>query len=299
MTTLENLLSAFGIRGSHYRNGVMSSEQVLGYAVTDHRGRIEMPAYAVMVESATSGGFWYSLNEPVGTVQSWLSLTAAAPADVNQRLFATSQLVYTDGVYGALTVQIANDSQDVVCAGVGRCVRVSRTSDALANIKTATAPQADELIPFGGEPTSLPSAIDSELDGRQILSAISQGRIASGPLCELLCATATLADTGVRLIVSPQPWMANPLGAIQGGVVAAIISQACSFAGQLYAEPGQQYALVDFTASFWRSPQVDVGEITVTAVLEKLGRRIGTVSATMTGPDDVPLARAVADIQYG
>ena len=299
MATLENLLAAFGIRSSHYRDGVMSSEQVLGYAVTDHRGRIEMPAYAVMVESATSGGFWYSFNAPVGTVQSWLSLTAAAPVDVNQRLFATAQLVHGDGVYGALTVQITNDRENVVCAGVGRCVRVSRTSDALTGIKTATAPQADELIPFACEPTSLPPPIDPGLDGRQILSAISQGRIASGPLCELLCATVVLADNGVRLMVSPQPWMANPLGAIQGGVVAAIISQACSFAGQLYAGSGQQYALVDFTASFWRSPQVDIGEITVTAVLEKLGRRIGTVSATMTGPDDVPLARAVADIQYG
>jgi hypothetical protein len=44
---------------------------------------------------------------------------------------------------------------------------------------------------------------------------------------------------------------------------------------------------------------VDIGEITVTTMLDKLGRRIGTVSATMTGSDDAPLARAVADIQYG
>ena len=179
MTMVANLLSAFGIRSFGYRDGGMSSEQILEHAITDHRGRIEMSAYAVMVESVTSGAFWYSFNAPVGTVQSWLSLTAAAPA------------------------------------------------------------------------------------------------------------------------VSPRPWMANPLGAMQGGVVAAIISQACSFAGHLYAGPGQKYALGDLTASFWRSPPVDIGEIAVTTMLDKLGRRIGTVSATMTGPDDVPLARAVADIQHG
>ncbi|HZE16082.1 MAG TPA: PaaI family thioesterase [Mycobacterium sp.] len=103
----------------------------------------------------------------------------------------------------------------------------------------------------------------------------------------------------LRHTITDRPWMANPLGAMQGGVVAAIISQACSFAGQLSAGPGQQYALVDLTASFWRSPPVDIGEITVTTMLDKLGRRIGTASATMTGPDDVPLAHAVADIQYG
>jgi acyl-coenzyme A thioesterase PaaI-like protein len=298
MTTIENLLSAFGISGSHYRNGIMSSQQILGHAVTDHRGRIELPAYAVMVESVTSGGFWYSFDEPVGTVQSWLSLTAAAPADLNQQLFATSQLVYRDDVHGALTVQITDDSQDVVSAGVGRCVRVSRTSDALASIRTATAPDVDELIPAACQPVPLPAPIDPELDGKRILAAISHSRIAAGPLCELLCATTILTDTGIQLVVSPKPWMANPLGAIQGGVVTAIISQACSFAGQLYAGPGQQYALVDLTASFWRSPPVDIGQITVTTMLDKLGRRIGTVSAAMTGPDDVPLARAVADIQY-
>ena len=211
-----------------------------------------MSAYAVMVESVTSGAFWYSFNAPVGTVQSWLSLTAAAPADLNQRLFATSQLVYRDDMYGALTVQITNDSQHVVCAGVGRCVRVGRTSDALPTINAATAPQSDELMSTAGESTSLPPPIDPELDGKQILAAISGGRITAGLFCELLCATVGLADTGVRLAVSLRSWMANPLGAMQGGVVAAII--------------------------------------TVTTMLDKLGRRIGTVSATMTGPDDVPRA---------
>ncbi|HVQ97260.1 MAG TPA: hypothetical protein VMS16_00325 [Mycobacterium sp.] len=41
-------------------------------------------------------------------------------------------------------------------------------------------------------------------------------------------------------------------------------------------------------------PRYDGG---VTTNLHKLGRRIGTVSALMVAADDVPLARAVADIQ--
>lgn len=299
MTTMQNLLSAFGIRHSQYHDGVMSAEQMLGPAVTDHRGRVEIPAYAVMVESAMSGGFWYSLDEPVGSVQSWLSLTAAAPADVNQRLQATSRMLFSDEQYGALTIQITNENHHVVCAGVGRCVRVSRTSDASATIKAGTAAQPDALTPTASEPVSAPTPVDPDLSGRQILAAISQGRTAAGPLCELFCGTVAFADDAVRLTVSPQPWMANPLGAIQGGVVAAIIGQACSLAGQLYTEPGQKYALINLTASFWRSPPVDTGDIAVTTALDKLGRRIGTVSALMTGPDGVPLVRAVADIQYG
>ena len=273
---MENLLSVFAISRPRYDGGVMSAEQVLNHAVADHRGKIEMPAYAVMVESVTSGGFWYSLDAPVGSVQSWLSLTAAAPARIGQRLFATSRLIQRDDAYGALTVQILDDDRDVVCAGVGRCVQVSRGSDSLAAIRHAPPPPPDQ----------------------QILTGISDGRIAAGALVDLLSATVTLADDRVRLIVAPQPWMANPLGAMQGGVVAAILGQACSLAGQTHTAPGQQYALVDLTAHFWRSPPVVAGAITVTTGLHKLGRRIGTVSALMVAADDVPLARAVADVQY-
>jgi hypothetical protein len=35
MTTVENPLSALGIRSFGYRDGVMSSEQILGHAITD------------------------------------------------------------------------------------------------------------------------------------------------------------------------------------------------------------------------------------------------------------------------
>jgi acyl-coenzyme A thioesterase PaaI-like protein len=295
---MENLLSVFAISRPRYDGGVMSAEQVLNHAVADHRGKIEMPAYAVMVESVTSGGFWYSLDAPVGSVQSWLSLTAAAPARIGQRLFATSRLIQRDDAYGALTVQILDDDRDVVCAGVGRCVQVSRGSDALAAIRHAPPPPPDQPIAGPPQPRPAPSPIDPELDGKQILTGISDGRIAAGALVDLLSATVTLADDRVRLIVAPQPWMANPLGAMQGGVVAAILGQACSLAGQTHTAPGQQYALVDLTAHFWRSPPVVAGAITVTTGLHKLGRRIGTVSALMVAADDVPLARAVADVQY-
>lgn len=121
--------------------------------------------------------------------------------------------------------------------------------------------------------------VDPTLDGKQILAAISEDEISAGPICELMCATVTLGDGSPQLTVAPQPWMANPLGAMQGGVVTAIVAQACSLAGQLYTDPGQQYSLVDFSVNW-------------------LGRRIGTVSATMTGPDGIQLARAVADIRY-
>ncbi len=298
MATMANLLAVFGIGHARYQGDAMSLEQVLGPAVADHRGRIEIPAYAAMVESVMSGAFWYSFGEPVGTVLPWLSVTAAAPVDTNQRLLARSTAVHRDDVYGAMTVQITNDRNDVVCAGVGRCVRVGRTSEPLMATKTYPVPTADGPLFLPPEPATLPPPIDRSLDGRQIVAAISDARLPTGQLCESLCATVSITDGGIALTVSPQPWMANPLGGMQGGVVTAILGQACSLAGQLYTRPGQQYAPVDLTAHFLKSPPVDRGNLTVTTALDKLGRRLATVSATMAGPDGVPLARAVADIQY-
>ncbi|MDT5323127.1 MAG: hypothetical protein QOF25_279 [Mycobacterium sp.] len=76
-----------------------------------------------------------------------------------------------------------------------------------------------------------PHAIDPGLDGKQILSTISDGGMSAGPICQLLSATVTSSEDRIWLAVSPQPWMANPLGAMQGGVIAAIV-------GQLHTIPG-------------------------------------------------------------
>jgi len=275
----------------------MSMTQRLTRAVADHRGRVEMPAYAVMVEAVTNGIFWHSFREPVGTVQSWLSLTAGAPVEVNQRLLATSELLHRDDAHGATTVHIANDGHEVVCAGVARCVLVGRTSAALAAIKEAGPTEAGDLVPETAEVAITPPPIDPGLDGKQILSAISDGGMSAGPICQLLSATVTSSDDRIRLTVSPQPWMANPLGAMQGGVIAAIVGQACSLAGQLHTGPGQQYSLADLTVYYFRSPPVD-GALTVVTAPDRIGKRLGTVSATMTGSDGIVFARATASIRY-
>jgi hypothetical protein len=109
-------MSAFAVGPPQYGGGRMSMSQRLTHAVADHRGRVEMPAYAVMVEAVTNGIFWHSFSEPIGTVQSWLSLTAGAPVEVNQRLLASSELLHRDDAHGITTVHITNDGHDVVCA---------------------------------------------------------------------------------------------------------------------------------------------------------------------------------------
>lgn len=288
---------AFLIGSIRVHEGGISLEQEIDAGLVDHRGRVEMPAYAVTAESVTSGAYWYSFSESVATVQAWLAMSAGAPAAVGDTLHAVSNLTHRDDRHGTASMTVTNRSDDVVCTGVARAVRVGRMSDELAAIDKdalSSKPVATQAVPRGVAPPPIPS----DWDGRRILKAVYGADISAGPLSELLAMTLTSVDDAPAVTVVPQPWMANPLGAIQGGVMASIIGHACSLAGQAHTEPGDDYRLADLSVYYFRSPQIDAGTLTLTTTTERVGRRLATVSATMSDAAGTRYAQAVADIAY-
>jgi acyl-coenzyme A thioesterase PaaI-like protein len=296
MSTTNGPQDAFCVGFTGVSEAGISLQQQVSSTLVDHRGVVEMPAYAVMAESVTSGAYWYSFAEPVATVQSWLALTAGARPRVGDRLQAVSVLAHHDDAHGTATMTITNGSHDVVCSGIARAVRVGRSTEALRAVEKRVVVEPDEL-PAPPDVDTTVSAIDPDWDGRQILTAISRGDIARGPLSELLAMTVDNADEPV-MTVEPQQWMANPLGAIQGGVIASIIGQACSLAGQAHTGPGDRYTLADLSVYYFRSPPVDGRALTLATTTERVGRRMGTVAATMTDAAGTDYVRAVANIAY-
>lgn len=298
MASLDALNSAFGV-SPWVEDGAMAATQQLDTALTDHRGRVELPAYAMMAESVTSGTFWHSFAEPVGTVQSWLALTAGVRAEVGDRLRATTTLLHSDGAQGTVSLRVANERDEVVSGGLARCVLVGRTDASLAGIKSDMV-QTPPLTPVSAKMRAPSASTVAEVagDGRQILAAIASGARSAGPLSDLLGATLAVDGDTTQLTVVPQPWMANPLGAIQGGVMAAILGQACSYAGQLHTASGQDYSLADVSINFFRSPPSEV-PVTVTTTPDKIGRRLGTVTASMTNDAGLEFARATANVRFG
>ncbi|MGY4710384.1 PaaI family thioesterase [Mycolicibacterium sp. CBM1] len=298
MSTAHGPQAAFSVGAGVVGETGIAIEQQVTAGLVDHRGVVEMPTYAVAAESVTSGVYWYTFAEPVATVQSWLALTAGVRARVGDRLRAVAALAHHDDSYGTATVTVTNAAHDVVCSGVARAVRVGRTTDALQALDKATVAAADTV----GQPalsvvdTTL-SAIDPDYSGRQILTAISRGEIARGPLCELLQMTVAVEPDPVMTVL-PQPWMANPLGAIQGGVIAAIVGQACSLAGQAHTGAGDDYTLADLSVYYFRSPPVDGRALTLATSTERIGRRMATISATMADAGGTRYVRAVANIVY-
>ena len=296
MSTTNGPQAAFSVGFTAVNEAGIALQQQVSPTLLDHRGLVEMPAYAVMAESVTSGAYWYSFAEPVATVQSWLALTAGVRPVVGDRLHAVSVLAHHDDTYGTATMTVTNGSHAVVCSGVARAVRVGRSTEALRALDKDTIAEQNEL-PAPPQVNSEVSAIDPDWDGSRILAAINRGDIARGPLCELLAMTIETADDPV-LTVEPQPWMANPLGAIQGGVIAAIIGQACSLAGQAHTGPGDRYTLADLSVHYFRSPPVDGRALTLTTSTDRVGGRMATVEAAMSDAAGTRYVRAVATIAY-
>jgi acyl-coenzyme A thioesterase PaaI-like protein len=292
-------MSAFRVGRVHVHEGGISLDQEIDAALVDHRGRVEMPAYAVVAESVTSGAYWYAFRESVATVQAWLAMTAGAPARIGDSVHAVAHLTHHDESHGIATMTVTNDTDDVVCSGVARAVRVGRMSDALLAIDRDDLPHPskDAATPPVNRGTP-PAPIPESWDGARVLAAIRDGAMSAGPLCDLLAMTLVSTADAPVLVLQPQPFMANPLGAIQGGVMASIIGQACSLAGQAHTGPGDDYRLADLSVYYFRSPLVDAGPLTLTTATDRVGRRLATVSATMSDSAGTVCAKAVANIAY-
>lgn len=299
MSSAADPLLVFGAGNMRTEGAALVIDQHVGEALVDHRGVVEMAAYAAMAESTSSAVYWHSFTEQVATVQAWLAMTAGVPARVGDRLRAASELSHRDEAYGTATLHVTNDAGGTVCTGVARDVRVGRNTDALRAVDKSDLsgrfPAAPAARAIG---VADPDDIDPGWDGARILLAISRAEIAPGPLAEVLSMTLALTEAGPVFEVTPQPWMANPLGAIQGGVIAAIVGHACSLAGQAHTEPGDRYTVADMSVFFFRSPGIDAGPLTLTTTTERVGRRLATVSTTMADAGGTAYARAVADIAY-
>ncbi|MBJ7287904.1 PaaI family thioesterase [Williamsia sp.] len=300
-----NALTAFGVGGPAASEPTATLQQRMGPAVTDHRGRIELSAYAVLVDTVGGGPFVVRTGPDFGVVQARLAFaTTGDRVPAHGLLTATATLRDRHDMFGLTTVDVTGAADELYASVLVRNARTARTFDPelLARGRDASDTGAGEraTVPDTmGTDTDLPPRIDPALTGRQIVDAIVQGRLSGGPIADLLSLTTHGGDDGPTVVCSPQSWMANPLGTMHGGVIAAITAHACSLAGQQHTAAGQNHTMIDFAVNFFRSPPVDAGELIVTTRPERIGRRLGSVSAVLTQADGTLLARATADLAFG
>lgn len=288
-------LTVFGVGGEPPTAPATRMRQRLGGLLVDHRGRIDIASWAVLVDSAAGAPFVAQTPADRGVVQASLAF-AATGVDVTAEgvLTAVATLRHAAGAFGLTTIDVtAGDA--LVATVVARSARTGRVFDAALLDRLTGASGTARGWPV---PSSLPAdaaappAIDPVLTGEQIVAAIVDGRMGAGPIAGVLGVTPTAEGTRFR----PAAWMANALGSMHGGVVAAAVAQACSWAGQSRTGAGQDYRLADLSVDFFRSPPVDVDEMTIATRFVRVGRRVVSIAAELRDPDDTPLVQAAAAV---
>lgn len=299
MSSSNDPVSAFGIGNvAIVGPSTVSAEQQLSARFADHRGRIDLPALAVLLDHV--GGLPYFTFGASGSpcVQGRLAISMQGHVDIAERLTGTAELLMHDNGFGSTRVDIATTAGYLCCSGTARNVAVGRAfDDNPADQRGVGAPPE-----VGSDRTPLPAPIEAGLDGRTIVEQIADGSRAIGPLADLLNGRVDIVDhplgAGVRFVARTEPWMGNVFGTMHGGVIAAMVAQACSLAGQAGASAGHDYQVGDLAISFLRSPAVHGGEVVVDVEPVKVGRRIGSFDATMRAHDGMVLSRAAADVLY-
>lgn len=293
-------MTAFGIGNIEVLdNGRVVADQQLGPVFADHRGRIDLPALAVLFDHL--GGLPFFRSGPDGSpcVQARLSMSMQGHVGVDDRLTGTAELMMHDDRFGSTRVDVVTSTGHLCCTGTARNVAVARTFDAHPGAPRGAGPTPTGSRTHGAD---LPPAIEPSLAGRDIVAQIANGMRAGGPITDLLNGRVEMIDqeraAGVRFTASTRPWMGNIFGTMHGGVIAAIVSQACSFAGQANAAAGLDYQLGELAIGFLRSPTVRGTDVTVDVTAVKAGRRIATFEAVMRGHDGVLLSTATADVIY-
>lgn len=288
-------LEAFGVGALRLEDDVVVAEQQLGPRFADHRGLIDLPAYAVLLDHI--GGIPYHRETRSPSMQARLNFSTVGRPTLTERLVGTAQLLMHDARVGVTEIRIGDGTADY-CVGTARNVAVGRAiPDDFDDAELAHDIPAAETLDV-----PLAQAIPSDLDGETIIAQIVSGQRERGPLAELLNARIDPADASthrMRLVVDTQAWMGNMFGTMHGGVIATIVGVACSFAGQRQAQAGQDYRVGDLSVAFFRSPPVDGSRVSVDVEAVKVGRRIASFSARMTGPDGTLLAEGAADIHFG
>lgn len=290
-------LSVFQV-GALSRSGTATqAQQQLCAQFADHRGRIDLPTYGVLFDHI--GGIPFAVTASASgalSLQARLTMSALGHVNVGDRLICDADVAMADDHTGVTPVSIRTQSGRLCCIGTARNMRVGRlAADDTSAAAMATLPDCTDA-----QSIRLPEPIPPTLSGRDIITQIAAQTRDIGPLASLLNGRVELIDErgALRFTATTESWMGNHFGTMHGGVIATIVGQAISFAGQAQAAAGRDYQIAEMSAGFFRSPAVDGAAVIVEVDLVKTGRRVASFIARMSTHDGTLLCEAVADVHF-
>lgn len=293
---IDPLNTVMGVRTLAMNATGASFEQSVGPRFHDHRGLATLGSVGVVADDAVAGAFYASVPTGSRTVVSQLVVTAAAPLPATGRVTASASTTYLDpnAGTGITSGDIRDDGGRVSALLRARSFVVSRPSRAELHY----GPAADLAVPAPEAAT--PPADLAVMPGLSVVRAIASGDVHRGALAGLVNLTVKTAARGaVTAHMTPQAWMSNEIGTVQGGVLLTVADLAAGLAAQTLTEPGSEFRTRDAHLDLVRSPAVDGPPIRVESTVVRAGRRLALIETRLTGADGRLLVSARADAQLG
>ncbi|TQF69463.1 PaaI family thioesterase [Rhodococcus spelaei] len=287
-------MTLMGARRGESEPGHTHYAQAVGPRFHDHRGRTILGSIGVLVDAVPGSAAGRSVPAGTQTVLSQVTAALAAPLPDHGELVARGHVVHLDldtGI-GLSAGDVTGPDGQPLAVLTARSVVVSRG-----------ATHADTV--FGGDPLPVPTAEPvtdpaefADLPGLDVVTAVASGAVARGPLAGLFGVELAAVEHG-RVVAefTPQPWMANYLGSVQGGNLIATSDLLTGLTAQTLTAPGQDYRALDLRIDFVRSPTIDGGAVRVESAVVRAGRRLALVETTLTDATGRLLARAAASVQ--
>ncbi|MHD0281333.1 PaaI family thioesterase [Rhodococcus aetherivorans] len=272
--------------------------QPLGNRFLDHRGRTTVGSVGVLTDVVLGAAphlVWRGQGRDTRSVLTQLSASTANPISAQGNLHGTGRAVHVDEDTALSTAQIRDDAGDLVIQLTGRSMVVNRPAVFDAD-SFADASGLSRLTP---EPWTDPAEL-TDRPGLDVVSGIAAGTVARGPLAGLLGLRLQTVEKGhVTAVVPPVEWMANPMGAVQGGVLVSVADAVAELAAQTLTAAGRQYRLLNLTLDYLRSPEAPGPDMLVEAKVTRAGRRLASIDTHLTAPDGAVLVRAHASVHMG
>ncbi|ROQ40026.1 uncharacterized protein (TIGR00369 family) [Frondihabitans sp. PhB188] len=131
--------------------------------------------------------------------------------------------------------------------------------------------------------------------GVEFLRRMIAGEIPQPPIAHTLQFELVEASEGcVVLVAHPAEFEYNAIASVHGGVIATWADTSIGYAVQTRLAPGQSLTTLDLQVRYLRPITADLGDVTITAVTDHVGRRTATARSEIVDGSGRLLATATS-----
>ncbi len=135
------------------------------------------------------------------------------------------------------------------------------------------------------------------LSGREIVEAMAAGTIPVPPIAATLAfGSIEVGDDFVAVNTLAREFHYNPLGAVHGGVISALLDTAAALAVHTTLERGEWHTSLDLNTKFIRPMTVDSGLTRCEGRVAHRGRRTAVAEAVLSDETGRRLAQATSTL---